>query len=227
MREKNNLWRRIILAAVLLGLILAGFFVYLSSNRWMTLERNANYIADAATQSAKRIDDLLVGAENSISAIAHIYERSLDASQANVEVLEELTESTIFAFFMDNKYNFHPTPTVRLTDALSLISDSSSHSPKHVRLPQTPDIPFGSSPRPRRHTASPASRTRASAPAGSATPRSFPERPHRIPRPMLPESASRPPGDKNKTAAQRDAPSAPSSRPSARNAPQTYDSSPR
>ena len=96
MREKNNLWRRIILAAVLLGLILAGFFVYLSSNRWMTLERNANYIADAATQSAKRIDDLLVGAENSISAIAHIYERSLDASQANVEVLEELTESTIF-----------------------------------------------------------------------------------------------------------------------------------
>ena len=33
MREKNNLWRRIILAAVLLGLILAGFFVYLSSNR--------------------------------------------------------------------------------------------------------------------------------------------------------------------------------------------------
>ena len=98
MREKNNLWRRIILAAVLLGLILAGFFVYLSSNRRRTLERNANYIADAATQSAKRIDDLLVGAENSISAIAHIYERSLDASQANVEVLEELTESTIFDY---------------------------------------------------------------------------------------------------------------------------------
>ena len=64
MREKNNLWRRIILAAVLLGLILAGFFVYLSSNRWRTLERNANYIADAATQSAKRIDDLLISAEN-------------------------------------------------------------------------------------------------------------------------------------------------------------------
>ena len=64
MRAKNNLWRRIILAAVLLGLILAGFFVYLSSNRWRTLERNANYIADAATQSAKRIDDLLISAEN-------------------------------------------------------------------------------------------------------------------------------------------------------------------
>ena len=49
---------------------------------------------------------------------------------------------------------------------VQFITDSSSHSPKQVRLLQTPDIPFGSSPRPRRHTASPASRTRASAPAG-------------------------------------------------------------
>ena len=121
---------------------------------------------------------------------------------------------------------YTPTPINRLQDYCSpidkfkiiskfvkFISDSSSHSPKQVRLPQTPDIPFGSSPRPRRHTASQASRTRASAPAGSATPRNFPERPHRIPRPMLPESASRPPGDKNKTAAQRDVPSAPSASP--------------
>mgnify|MGYP004490105071 FL=1 len=64
------------------------------------------------------------------------------------------------------------------------LPDSSSHSPKSVRLTQTPDITFGSSPRPQRHTASPASQTRASTPVGSATPRNFP-----------------PPGDKNKTAA--------------------------
>ena len=110
---------------------------------------------------------------------------------------------------------YTPTPINRLQDYCSpidkfkiiskfvkFISDSSSHSPKQVSLPQTPDKHFGSFPRPRRHTASPASQTRASAPAGSATPRSFPERPHRIPRPMLPNSASRPPGDRNKTAAQ-------------------------
>ena len=58
----------------------------------------ANYVADAATQTAKRIDDLLVGAENSINAIARMYERSLDPSQANVEVLEQLTESTVFDY---------------------------------------------------------------------------------------------------------------------------------
>ena len=92
---------------------------------------------------------------------------------------------------------YTPTPINRLQDYCSpidkfkiiskfvkFISDSSSHSPKQVRLPQTPDIPFGSSPRPQRHTASPASQTRASTPVGSATPRNFP-----------------PPGDKNKTAA--------------------------
>ena len=86
------------MAGVLLCLILIGFFVYLHTTRNMTVERNANYIADAATQTAKRIDDLLVGAENSISAIAHMYERSLDPSRAEVETLDELTESTVFDY---------------------------------------------------------------------------------------------------------------------------------
>ena len=105
MQGNNALWRRIILAAVLLGLILTGFFVYLSSNRRRTLERNANYIADAATQTAKRIDDLLIGAEDSISAIARMYEQSLDPSIANVEVMEKMTESTVFDYigFVDAK----------------------------------------------------------------------------------------------------------------------------
>ena len=98
MRDKYNLWRRFILAVVLLCLILAGFFVYLQANRITTMERNANYITDAATQTAKRIDDMLVGAENSISAIANMYERSMDPKRANVEVLDKLTESTVFDY---------------------------------------------------------------------------------------------------------------------------------
>ena len=98
MREKHSLLRRVILAVVLLCLILAGFLVYLQETRNITVERNAKYITDAASQTAKRIDDLLAGAENSISAIANMYERSMDPKQANVEVLEELTESTIFDY---------------------------------------------------------------------------------------------------------------------------------
>lgn len=98
MRDRHALWRRILLAGVLLSLILMGFFVYLHTTRNMTVERNANYVADAATQTAKRIDDLLVGAENSISAIAHMYERSLDPSHADAETLDKLTESTVFDY---------------------------------------------------------------------------------------------------------------------------------
>ncbi|MDD6616278.1 MAG: ATP-binding protein, partial [Lachnospiraceae bacterium] len=98
MRDRHHLWRRIILAVVLLCFILAGFFVYLHTTRNITLERNANYVTDAANQTAKRIDDLLVGAENSISAIAHMYERSLDPKQADVETLDQLTKSTVFDY---------------------------------------------------------------------------------------------------------------------------------
>ena len=98
MRNRSALLRRILLAGILLCLILAGFCVYLRTTRNMTVERNANYVADAAAQTAKRIDDLLVGAENSINAIARMSERSLDPSQANVEVLEQLTESTVFDY---------------------------------------------------------------------------------------------------------------------------------
>ena len=98
MRDRYALWRRIFLAGVLLCLVLIGFFCYLHATRNMTVERNANYVADAATQTAKRIDDLLVGAENSISAIAHMYERSLDPSRADVETLDKLTESTVFDY---------------------------------------------------------------------------------------------------------------------------------
>ena len=86
------------MAGVLLCLILIGFFVYLHTTRNMTVERNANYVADAATQTAKRIDDLLVCAENSISAIAKMYEQSLDPTRADVEMLDKLTESTVFDY---------------------------------------------------------------------------------------------------------------------------------
>ena len=98
MRNKYKLWRRIILAVVLLCLILAGFSVYLHATRKITVERNSNYVSDAASQTAKRIDDLLVGAKNSISAIAHMYEQSLDPLQADVKILDELTQSTVFDY---------------------------------------------------------------------------------------------------------------------------------
>lgn len=98
MRNRYKLARRIILALILLALILAGFFYYLKATYSTTIERNANYITDSATQTAKRVDDLLISAENSITAIAEMYGRSADPGAADVEMLEELTESTVFDY---------------------------------------------------------------------------------------------------------------------------------
>ena len=98
MRNRYSLIRRIILALILLALILAGFYYYLRATYNTTIERNANYVADSATQTAKRVDDLLISAENSITAIAEMYGRSADLGTADVEMLEELTESTVFDY---------------------------------------------------------------------------------------------------------------------------------
>lgn len=98
MRNRYSQIRRIILPLVLLALILAGFYYYLRVTYNTTIERNANYVADSATQTAKRVDDLLISAENSITAIAEMYGRSADLGTADVEMLEELTESTVFDY---------------------------------------------------------------------------------------------------------------------------------
>ena len=62
MREKRTIWKRIIPAIILLICIIASFAAYRNLNRQMTVSRNARYVVDAAIQTAKRIEDLLVGA---------------------------------------------------------------------------------------------------------------------------------------------------------------------
>ena len=81
MRGKRTIWKRIIPAGILLICVIVSFMVYINANRHMTVSRNAKYVEDAANQTAKRIEDLLIGAENSISAIAHLYEQTMDPNR--------------------------------------------------------------------------------------------------------------------------------------------------
>ena len=71
---KRKLWKRIPPVCLLLAGIILGFAAYLFHNHRITMLRNANYLADASEQTVKRIDDLLCSAENSLSAIAKMYE---------------------------------------------------------------------------------------------------------------------------------------------------------
>ena len=98
MRGKRTIWKRIIPASILLICIIASFAAYLNVNRHMTVARNAKYVEDAATQTAKRIEDLLVGAENSISAIAHLYGQTMAPDQIDIETLQKIVDDTPFDY---------------------------------------------------------------------------------------------------------------------------------
>ena len=98
MRGKQTIWKRIIPATILLILIIASFAAYLNANRRMTVYRNAKYVEDAATQTANRIEDLLVSAENSIRAIAHMYEQTIDSERVNIDALQKIVDDTPFDY---------------------------------------------------------------------------------------------------------------------------------
>ena len=98
MRENRTFWKRTIPVCILLVCIIASFAAYLNTNRRMTVDRNAKYVEDAANQTAKRIGDLLVGAENSISAIAHLYGQTMDPDRIDTETLQKLVDDTPFDY---------------------------------------------------------------------------------------------------------------------------------
>lgn len=98
MQGKRTIWKRIIPASILLICIIASFAAYSNANRNMTVSRNAKYVEDAANQTAKRIEDLLVGAEDSISAIAHLYGQTMDPAQIDIKTLQKMVDDTPFDY---------------------------------------------------------------------------------------------------------------------------------
>ena len=53
---------------------------------------------DSANQTAKRIEDLLVSAENSISAIAHLYGQTMEPGRIDIETLQKMVDNTPFDY---------------------------------------------------------------------------------------------------------------------------------
>ena len=98
MREKRTIWKRVVPASILMICIIASFAAYRNANRHMTVSRNAKYVEDAANQTVKRIEDLLVGAENSISAIAHLYVQTMDSDRIDIETLQKMVDDTPFDY---------------------------------------------------------------------------------------------------------------------------------
>ena len=98
MRKKGSVGKRIIVASILMICIIASFAAYMQVNRRITVSRNANYVEDATVQTAKRIEDILIGAENSIKAIAHLCGKTLSSDQLGVDMLQRIVDDTPFDY---------------------------------------------------------------------------------------------------------------------------------
>lgn len=98
MRETSSVWKRIIPASILLVCVIASFAGYMRVNRRITVSRNARYVEDAANQTAKRIEDLLIGAENSISALARMYGQTMNPDRIDTEILQKIVDDTPFDY---------------------------------------------------------------------------------------------------------------------------------
>ena len=98
MRGKGSVGKRIVTASLLMFCVIASFAVYMQVNLRMTVSRNANYIADAATQTARRIEDILISAENSIMAIAHLCGETMTPDQLDIGILQRMVDDTPFDY---------------------------------------------------------------------------------------------------------------------------------
>ncbi len=98
MRGKRTIWKRIIPASILMICIIASFAAYRNINLRLTVSRNARYVEDAANQTSRRIEDLLLGAENSLSAIAHLYGQTMDPERIDIETLQKMVDDTPFDY---------------------------------------------------------------------------------------------------------------------------------
>lgn len=98
MQDNRVFWKRVFPLLILFACIIASLAVYRDANRRMTVNRNAQYVEDAAIQTAKRISDLLNGAENSIRAIARLYGQTMDPEEIDVAMLQQLADNTPFDY---------------------------------------------------------------------------------------------------------------------------------
>ena len=132
MKENRTFWKRTIPVCILLICIIASFAAYLNVNRHMTVARNAKYIEDAATQTAKRIEDLLVGAENSICAIAHLYGQTMDPEQIDFETLQKIVDDTPFDYLgivdVDGVYTDNRGKQAQVSDRYYFQDGMAGHS---------------------------------------------------------------------------------------------------
>ena len=93
----NNIYtRRIILTLLLVIGIGAAFFVFLKGNSERIDAQNEEYLYELTTQRASSIDKIITENLSFITSISYLYGQSLDSPQADVDILREYENNTVF-----------------------------------------------------------------------------------------------------------------------------------
>lgn len=98
MGSNKNLFINVIPAGILLAIIFIAFGVFVNTNKQRIITQNTEYVEEAALQKAKRIDDVLLSAQNSLEVIASLYGDIMDNSEIDFEMLNQLAEKAPFDY---------------------------------------------------------------------------------------------------------------------------------
>ena len=90
---KQRTIQKIAGCAVIVSVIVLLFLLFAQQNRERIFRQNENYVPDSTTQTAARIDDVLLQSLDNIEMMAYWFGKSLESPEVTVEDLQELTET--------------------------------------------------------------------------------------------------------------------------------------
>ena len=90
--------KRIIPTVVLVLCVAGAFFGFIRDNSQRIAEQNKEYIDELTTQRGVSIDSLIAENESFIESIAYLYSASLDTPEADVDIIKNFEDNTVFDF---------------------------------------------------------------------------------------------------------------------------------
>lgn len=95
---KQRTIQKIAGCVVIVSVIVLLFYLFAMENRERIFRQNENYVKDSTTQTAARIDDVLLQSLDNIEMMAYWFGKSLESPEVTVEDLQELTDSSDFDY---------------------------------------------------------------------------------------------------------------------------------
>ena len=92
-----DVWKRILVTCFMMCMVVIAFAVFSKANQHRIEEQNARYLEDAARQTAKRIDEILVTEQGSIQSTAYLIGGDMSSPEVDLDKLDVTAANTPFS----------------------------------------------------------------------------------------------------------------------------------